>query len=377
MTVEELRTQFPHTEHTIYLNHAATSPLSVRVVDSVNAYLTQRSVTNIENYYDFLPVVEETRAYIARLLGADQKCVEFMPNTTTALHVLAHGIDWRPGDRIAIPACEFPANVYPFLDLNRRGVAVDFIPHREGVFAVNDIEQSLTPRTRLLSVSWVQFLSGFRADLAEISRLCRDRGVILSVDAIQGLGALQLDVEASGVDFLACGGQKWLMATQGTGFLYASEAMQEQLIPAAGWMHGPVDWDNFFEYKLQFHKDATKYRLGTLNDMGIAALHAALKLYFEAGAAWCEKQVLGNAGLLRQGLERLGMECYGSDAPESRSGIITAKHSDPEALFDYLKQHGIVASVRQRMIRFSPTYYNSSDEITAALDAIARFMETV
>jgi cysteine desulfurase/selenocysteine lyase len=373
MTLDALRAQFPHTTHTIYLNHAATGPLSRPVLDAIEAFVAQRHEGAIENYYAFQPVVEETLARLARLLGTQPERVAFMPNTSYGLSLLAEGLAWEPGDRIAVPACEFPANVYPFMNLERYGVVVDFISHRDGTIALEDVEAALHPRTRLLTLSWVQFLSGFRADVAAVGALCRDRGVLFSVDAIQGLGALRLDVEACGIDFLACGSHKWLMGTQGFGLLYVTEALQEQITPPAGWLHGPVDWDNFFDYRLAFHPDARRYHLGTLNNLGIAALHAALGLYFEAGPAWCEAQVLDRARALADGLVRQGLARYGTGDPAHASGIVTVRHAAPEALFEHLQARNIAASLRNRLLRFAPTYYNSPDEVDRTLEAVADF----
>lgn len=373
MTLDALRRHFPHTADTVYLNHAATGPFSTRVVAAIEAFVRDRHGANIENYQAFLPVLEEAKARVARLVGAAPARVEFQPNTSYGLGVLAEGLDWQPGDRVAVPACEFPANVYPFMNLASRGVAVDFIPHDRGVVTLEAIARALTPRTRLLTISWVQFLSGYRADLPAIGELCKAHGVLFCVDAIQGLGALRLDVGACGVDFLACGTHKWLMATQGLGFLYVTEALQAQIRPPAGWLHGPVDWDDFFNYELAFHPDASRYRLGTINGIGVAALHAALGLYFEAGAAWCEAQVLDRARALGAGLDGLGLRRYGTDDPAHASGIVTFEHPDPEGLYAYLMERGFHGSLRNRMIRFAPTYYNSPDEVDAVLDAVRAF----
>lgn len=373
MTLDQLRTHFPHTRETRYLNHAATGPLSRPVMEAVGAYLAERHRSKIENYFDFQPVIDEARRRLGRLVGASADRVEFMQNTSTALDVLARGIDWQPGDRIAVPDCEFPANVYPFMNLARQGVTVDFIASEGGTLSLDAIERALTPRTRLLSVSWVQFLSGFRLDLEAVGRLCRAHEVLFCVDAIQGLGALRLDAPAAGIDFLACGGQKWLMATQGSGFLYVTERLQEQMTPAAGWLHGPVDWDNFCDYRLAFHEDASRFRLGTLNHVGVAALHAALGLYFEAGPAWCEQQVLARAATLADGLRQLGLHRYGTDDPAHTSGIVTVEHPEAEALFTHLKEHQIQIALRNRKLRFAPTYYNTPDEVAAVLEAVRAF----
>lgn len=373
MRRSELRSNFPHTERTAYLNHAATGPLSRPVMQIVNQYLEQRHRTHIENYHDFQPVVDSARHRVAEMLGTQADRVEFAPNTSYALNVLAQGLDWQPGDRVAVPGCEFPANVYPFLNIRSRGVSVDFIPHDEGTISLESIERTLRPDTRVLTVSWVQFLSGFRLDLKAVGALCRDRNVIFCVDAIQGLGAMQLDVEACDVDFLACGGHKWIMSMQGIGFLYLTEKLQERISPMAGWLHGPVDWDNFFRYDLVFHPDASRFRLGTMNNAGIASLDAALELYQQAGPAWCEKQVLERTAQLSEGLRTLGLDRFGSGDPNHASGIVTLRHERAEALYRHLLENQIEGALRHNMLRLSPTYYNSAEEIERTLDVMESF----
>ncbi len=229
--LQALRRRFPHTRTQIYLNHAATGPLSRPVVQAVRRYLQQRYLGPIDNYEELAPIIDETRRLVATVLGTTPDRIAFAPNTSSALGLLAQGLDWRPGDRIAIPACEFPANVYPFMNLQHRGVQIDWIPHREGTFTVEDVARALTPRTRLVTLSWVQFLSGFRADLAQIVACCHERGVWVSVDAIQGLGALPIDVEATGIDLLAAGTHKWLMGLQGLAVCYVRPELQEVLRP--------------------------------------------------------------------------------------------------------------------------------------------------
>ncbi len=376
MTLDHLRTFFPHTDHTVYLNHAATGPLSTRVMDAMQAFLAERHGDDIENYEAVMPVLEESQARFAEVIGTTVERVAHAPNTSYALNVLAEGLDWQPGDRIAVPACEFPANVYPFMNQARKGVAVDFIPHHDGVVRLEDLEATLTPQTRLLTISWVQFLSGFRADLEAIGKLCKERAIIFCVDAIQGLGACRLDVEQCGIDFLATGGHKWLMGPQGTGFLYVTEELQAQLTPVAGWLHGPIDWEHFFDYELAFHPDARRYMLGTPNSIGFVGMNAALGLYLEADPGWCEEQVLDRAQDLAGRLEAQGFQRYGSADPAHASGIVTVRHPKPEDASVYLKKQGIVASVRNRLLRFAPTYYNSPDEMARTAEVLAAFGKT-
>ena len=372
-----LRRRFPHTQTQIYLNHAATGPLSRPVVQAVRRYLQQRYIGPIDNYEELAPIIDETRRLVATVLGTTPDRIAFAPNTSSALGLLAQGLDWRPGDRIAIPACEFPANVYPFMNLQHRGVQIDWIPHREGTFTVEDVARALTPRTRLVTLSWVQFLSGFRVDLAQIVACCHERGVWVSVDAIQGLGALPIDVEATGIDLLAAGTHKWLMGLQGLAVCYVRPALQEVLRPPAGWLHGPVDWNRFFDYRLEFYPDARRYETGTPNQAAIVALHAALKQYLALGMDWCARRVLALRRQLADGLRRLGLARYGTDDPAHASGIVTVRHPQAEALAAFLKAQQIIASVRNGMLRFSPTYYNTAEEIDRTLETVAEGLRRI
>lgn len=374
MDLAALRERFPHTQSLIYLNHASTAPLSRPVMAAVEGYLERRHRGEVGFLQEMVGVTEATRAALAGVLGAAPDRVAFQPNTSHALNVLALGLDWRPGDRVAVPACEYPANVYPFMNLRRLGVELDFIPHREGVFDPDDVARTLRPRTRVVSVSWVQFLSGFRVDLKPIGELCRERGVWLSVDAIQGLGAIRLDggAEAHGIDFLAGSAQKWLMGMHGVGFLYLSPALQDALTPPqAGHLHGPLDWDRLFDYELTFHPDARRFELGVPNQAGIVALRAALDQYAEASPAWCEERVVALSRRLAAGAEALGLARYGTAEPAHASGIVTVRHPEPEDAEIRLQEAGIRASLRNRMLRFSPTYYNSEAEIDRTLEVLA------
>ncbi|MEL7169628.1 MAG: aminotransferase class V-fold PLP-dependent enzyme [Bacteroidota bacterium] len=371
---DHLRALFPHTEQMAYLDHASTGPLSRPVMDAVAAYLQQRHATQPNNYFDIAPTLDRGRARIAQVLGTQVERVEYAPNTSYALNVLAHGLDWQPGDRIAVPGCEFPANVFPWRSLEAKGVAIDYIPTERGTFTLDAVAKTLQPETRLVAVSWVQFLSGFRANLAALADLAHDHGALLSVDAIQGVGAVPIDVEMLGLDFLACGCHKWLMGMQGVGFFYVTEALQARLRPQLGWLNGPVDWEHLTAYDTTLHDDATRFRLGTLNTAGIVALDATLGVYLDVGpdAAWQHIQML-TAGLAA-GLDALGLPRYGSRDPQQRAGIVTVAPDevgqDAEALYEALAAEGIMTAVRDRKLRFAPSYTNTLDEIERALDVL-------
>ncbi|MEO0856166.1 MAG: aminotransferase class V-fold PLP-dependent enzyme [Bacteroidota bacterium] len=375
---DHLRALFPHTERMAYLDHASTGPLSRPVMDAVAAYLQQRHATQPNNYFDIAPTLDRGRARLAQVLGTQVERVEYAPNTSYALNVLAHGLDWQPGDRIAVPGCEFPANVFPWRSLEARGVVIDFIPTEHGTFTLDAAAATLRPETRLVAVSWVQFLSGFRADLAALADLVHDHGALLSVDAIQGVGAVPIGadggVEALGLDFLACGCHKWLMGMQGVGFFYVTEALQARLRPQLGWLNGPIDWDDLTAYDTVLHDDATRFRLGTLNTAGIVALDAALGVYHDVGpdAAWQHIQAL--TARLADGLDALGLPRYGSRDPDERAGIVTVAPDevgqDADTLYEALAAEGIMTAVRDRKLRFAPSYTNTLDEIERALDVL-------
>jgi len=377
MSDYDLRAQFPHAQHQTYLNHAAISPLSRAVRDAVSDHLSERHGDTpsapIANFEHVQPIMERAKARIAEVLSTTPDRVDFATNTSSALNVLCRGLDWRPGDRIAVPAESFPTNVYPFMNLAADGVEVDVIPTREGAYTLEDLEEALHPDTRLLSISWVHFLSGFRADVTAIGEFCAAHDILFSVDAIQGLGALTIDVEEANIDFLAAGGHKWLMATQGIGVLYCADDLQEQLRPPAGWLHGPVDWEHLDEYELTFHDDARRFRTGTLNSIGVRALDAALGLYLEAGPDRCEERVLELSTTLAEELGTRGLTRYGTSAPEHASGIVTIAPEAPEALFEHLQQQRVIAALRNRKVRFAPTYYNNESDLRTALDAIDSF----
>ena len=374
MTLDAYRSQFALAPETSYLNHAATGVLSRPARAAVEAYLEDRSGARPENYAASVPVFERARDRAAALVGVEARNVEFMPNTSTALNVVVQGLSWEEGDRVAVPGCEFPANLLPWLSLEARGVAVDLVPHREGTFTVEDVEAAITPRTRVLAVSWVQFLSGFRTDLAALGALCRDRGVLFCVDGIQGLGALRLDVVATGIDVLATGGHKWLCAMQGGGFVAVADRVLDQLEPVRGWLNGPVDWDDLEHTPRTLHPTAERFRVGTLPSTQIWALDAALGLHLDFGPASIEAAVLRHARRLADAFDALGVRRYGSRDPAHASGIVTISVDDPEGLEAHLRHRGVGVALRSRKVRFAPHAHTRESDLDRAVEAVAEFV---
>lgn len=378
MTLDAYRDLFSLPDGLAYLDHAATGVLSRPAYEAAVRFLDGRAGRAPDrtpnDYPADLDRFDRARQRAAALVGADVRNVEIVPNTTYGLDVLASGLDWRPGDRVAVPACEFPANLLPWRALSDRGVEVDLVPHREGTFTPDDVERALTPRTRLVAVSAVQFLSGFRCSLEAISALCRSRGVLLAVDAIQAAGALRVD--AGLADLVAFGAQKWVCAMRGSGVVYVADALLERLRPTRGWLNGPLDWDDFEGATLGLHDDATRFRVGTLPTAQAYALDAALGLFLNVGPETVEAAVLGHAARLADGLHRLGARRYGTADPAHASGIVTVAVDDPEGLHAHLEARGVACSLRNRLVRFAPHAHTRPADVDRALEAVAQFGRT-
>ena len=376
MTLSAYRDLFSLPRGTVYLDHAATGSLGRPAADAAADFLAGRAGRvpgrPPNNFPADLERVDRARQRAADLVGAPVERVAVVPNTSYGLNLVAHGLDWRPGDRVAVPACEFPANLLPWRALERVGVGTDLVAHREGTFSPADVEAAVTPRTRVVAVSAVQFLSGFRCDLDAIGEVCRRHGALFVVDAIQAAGALRLDVESFRPDLLATGAHKWLGGMQGVGVVVVGEALMDRLEPVRGWLNGPVDWDDFESVGLDLHDDATRFHVGTFPTAALYALDAALGAMLDVGPEVIEAAVLGNAAQLADGLDRLGFVRYGPPGAPA-SGVVTVRADDPEALHAHLASRGVVASLRSRLVRLSPHAQTRPAAIDRALDAVAQF----
>jgi len=354
----------------IYMNHAAISPLSRRVVDAIHGYLTQRSETEIENFFTFQKTLVETKEMIGKLINAPKERIAFVDNTSNGFNLLANGLKWKTGDRILLNDMEFPSNVYPFLNLKRRGVKIDFVKNRNGMILLEDIEKAITPRTKLLSISHVQFLNGFRIDLERVGELCKAKGIIFSVDPIQSVGALQIDVKKAKIDFISCGGHKWLMSPQGSAFIFLTEELQERIQQAyVGWTSVANPW-NLLDYKLELQPTARRYENGTMNFIGICGMNAALSLLLEIGIENIERRISQLTDFLITQLTDARVDLATCIQRKHRSGIVSLKSDRCQAIYDKLLSEKIELAVREGLVRFSPHFYNTEEEIDKAVEII-------
>jgi len=374
-TVEKARSYFSYLKNgIIYFNHASTGPITTKVKERIELFLKERSEEKIDDYYAFKDVADETKEMIGEMIDCSGERIAFLDNTTNGIIWLAHGIDWKPGDRIILNDVEFPANVYPFLQLREKGVEVDFIRSTNGIVTAEEIISAIQPRTKLISISFVQFLSGYRIDLEKIGKVCKEKGIIFSVDAIQGLGAVRLDVEKNNIDYLANGTQKWMLGLQGLAFIYVRKELQEKMKTAPiGWLAVKDAWD-LLKYDITPKETAERFQPGTLNNIGIYAFNSSMKLFIEFGFDEIEKQILSNSKYFIDELAKIGYKSPLLSFPEEHlSGIVSFKSEDAQKIFDILSQKKIVCSLREGYIRFAPHFYNTKQDIDFVVDALKNF----
>lgn len=376
MTINEVRELFPHIKRgKIYFNNAATGPFSVHVLKIVNEYLLQRSETDIDNFPELVKVVGETKNYLSQMLNCPKDRIAFIDNTSNGMNILAQGIKWEKGDSILLNDLEFPANVYPFLNLEKEGVNVEFVKSKDGIVSADDIVGSIRSSTKLISISFVQFLTGYRADLEKIGNVCREKGIIFSVDAIQGLGAFTLDVEKNKIDFISCGTAKWLLGMQGLAFVYVSEKLQQTLIPKyVGWLSVEDAW-NLLDFNLKLKTTADAFQGATINSLGVFGLLPSLQLFADFGYDNVENRIINNSVHFIKRLTEIGVHPILKDCDNKNlSGIVSFEQESAVRILEELKKKEIYCSVREGMVRLSPHFYNTLEEIDIVVDEIKNIL---
>jgi selenocysteine lyase/cysteine desulfurase len=367
------RALFPHTNDQLYLNHAAIAPMNTRAQQAIMQFMNFRLYEHVE----FWPEALERKAYfvelIAKLLHVHKDSIALTSNTSAGLNILALGLPWKTGDRILLNNFEFPSNVIPFQNLQRLGVEIDFVTHRNGKIDLDDVKKNIHPRTKILSISFVEFLNGYRNDMKALGKICRENDIIFSVDAIQGLGALDLNARETGIDFLSSGGHKWLMWPAGLGFIYISPRIFKRVHPAqAGWMSLETPFD-FFNYNQPLAANAQRFEPGVFSTISIMGATATLEMMLEIGLNNIEDKILNNTRFLLDELSYHGYKLFTDPAPENRSGIVTFYHPAAEEVFNYFKENRVTVSLREGMIRISPHFYHDQADLERFIKMLTEF----
>ncbi len=359
---------FPVTENAVYMNHAGVAPLSKPAAEAMSR-LTEDALRFGSLHYDeWLTAYDGLRSSAARMIGAVAKEIAIVKNTSEGIATIAAGVNWRPGDKIVAFEEEFPANYFPWKKLQSKGVRVEWL----SVFdSLGKVDQACRG-ARLLAISFVQYLSGFRADLETIGEICQRRNVLFVVDAIQGLGAFPLDIRLIRCHALAADGHKWLLGPEGCGILYVHQDVQELVEPPE------IGWTNFASFHDYASRDMTlrpgaaRYECGTLNTAGCFGLRASIEFLMRVGIdkIALAVQLLGDQ--IAQGVAAKGYQILGTRTRQNGAGIVSFRRADLDSrtVVKQLRDKGFVLAARQGWIRASPHFYVSPEEVDRMIEAL-------
>lgn len=363
------RHEFPVAGNLIYLNHAAVAPLPSRAAAAMKNLADDACQWGSLHYGTWMESYDGLRAAAARLSNADPAGIAMVKNTSEGIATVALGFPWKAGDRIVAFHEEFPANYYIWKKLEEwKGVRVEWL----SCFDPLEKIEAAARGARFLAISFVQYLSGYRADLTAIGDICRRHGVFFFVDAIQGLGAYPFDVRAMNIQAFAADGHKWMLGPEGCGVLYVQPDWQDRIEPVEfGWttVKGYVDYAS---RDMTVRTDAGRYECGTLNTIGCFGLRASLELLLEVGVGNVSRQVTLLTGILVDGAREKGYEILGRRTPETASGIVSIRKAqvDSRLVWSRLKDAGVTCAPRQGWVRLSPHFYISPDEIAQVVEAL-------
>jgi cysteine desulfurase/selenocysteine lyase len=354
-----LQQEFPLKHDLIYLNHAAVAPWPTRTRQAVQQFAEENNVYGSMNYLTWLEVEKQLRHRLKQLINA-ASCddVALLKNTSEALSIVAYGLQWRNGDNVVISDEEFPSN---------RNLKSAHQTPEESLIALCD------ERTRVLSISSVQYASGLRLELSTLGKFCRDTDILFCVDAIQSVGAVVFDVQKDLIDFAMADGHKWMLGPEGLAFFYSSEKARNKLkLTQYGW-HMVEHAGDFDRVNWTIAPDSRRFECGSPNMLGIHALNASLSLLLETGMETVESEIHQRTDQIIHYLQDLESTTVLSSVESNRrAGIVTFKHHsiDSESLYKRLTGHNVMCAMRGGGVRFSPHFYTPLDKIQQALQFI-------
>ncbi len=365
MDIEAWRSQMPIVRQYNFLDHAAVGPLSGPAAEAMRRFVDEAQ----QHAYargGLYPEAQRVRQLAGKLLHCHPEEVTFVKNTSEGLSFVANGLQFSRGDNVVTTGVEFPANIYPWMNLRDAGVRLKMVPEDKGRIPLDRLVDLIDGRTRIVTVSSVQYASGYRTDLMTLGKICQEKGVLFCVDAIQGLGCLPIDVRAMRIDFLSADGHKWLLGPEGAGVFYCRHELLGLLLPSCvGWAC-VQDALNFGEYKLDFRDDARRFDSGSYNLAGIWGLGASIEWLLGVGVEKIWDRVRLLTDRLVQGVRAKGYRLVSSREPEEASGIVAfvSDTHDHTRIVNHLRQeYRTVISAREGRLRVSPHFYNTVEEI--------------
>jgi len=364
-----IQSEFQIRQNRTYLNNASIAPMADRVVRAVDDFMEDVRRTGRNNFPHWMRHADtEVKDRIAKLIGAERAEIAFIKNTTEGLSIVANGVDWRDGDNVIIADIEYPSNVYCWMNLARRGVSIRWVRSRAngGKVPVDEIAGLIDARTRLISISAVQFSNGYRQDLELTGALCRKHGILLNLDVIQWLGSLHMDVSRYNVHFMSAGGHKWLMGPIGSGIFYCRKDALDLIHPWSVGFHTVDKSEDHMDYDFsKFRPNAGRFEEALVNYPGIRGLDAAIGMFLEVGTENLEKHVLHLTGLAADLARGKGYEVVSARAPKEASGILSLRHPSisGEDIRLKLDRERIDVAVRDGRVRISPAIHNDEADI--------------
>ena len=370
--------EFPIAKKKIFFGHGGVTALPRAVTQAVIDYTTASS----EDHQEFggvLQTIAETRIAAASLIGAKPGEIALLGPTSLGLSLFANGLAWERGDEILCYLDDYPANVYPWKNLENRGVQVRYLTTEHlGAITPESVKRQLGPDTKLVALASCHFLSGYRIDIDAIGKMLHDCGILFSIDGIQTIGAF--DTNVTHIDFLSADAHKWMLGPMAMGIVYVKEENFDRLRPSllGAWN---VKSPNFItQPEIDFEATARRYEPGVLNVAGVYGMKAAIDRFLEVGIETISARLLALKAHLTPRLEEAGFEIL-APASESRSSSITSFRrpgTDHVGLFRHLSEQGVTASHRHDRsgtdyLRFSPHFYNTEAEIDTALELISKF----
>ncbi len=363
--------EFPHPDSITYLNHAAVAPLPLRTGNAITSFANENVERGSQHYLSWLQTEKKLHQQLQQLIKAPSvDDIALVKNTSEALSMVAYGIEWWDGDNIVSSNQEFPSNRIVWQSLCRFGVSLREAELSDQPSPEQALFDCVDRRTRLITISSVQFSSGIRLDINRIGEFCKQRGILFCVDAIQSLGALEFDVQACQADFVMADGHKWMLGPEGLGVFFTTPHARDQLqLTQYGW-HMIEQCGNYENQPWEIAKSARRFECGSSNMLGIHALSASVSLLLETGIEKVEQAALECAEYLREKIRsHPELQLLPITEPTLQSPILVFRHNeiDNKRLYQHLQDNGVICALRGGGIRFSPHFYHTQEQLDRAI----------
>ena len=370
---ENFRQEMPAAQQWAYFDHAAVAPLPAPAATAMIAWAHDSSASGGATWLNWKARRESLRQRAAQLVGADSAEIALVRSTTEGINLVAEGFSWQPGDNVVTLADEFPANLYPWMNQAYRGVETRRVATDDGRVDLNRLSEACDERTRIVSISWVGYASGWRNDIDAVAEIAHRRRALFFLDAIQGLGAFPLDVRRTPIDFFAADGHKWLLGPEGAGLFYIRREHLDRIQPiGVGW-NSVAQGSDYTRVELNFKDSAARFEGGSSNMVGFAGLDASLELLLGLDIAAIGERILAVTDLACRRLKEAGaIIASHREQPERSSGIILFDWPghDPQAVRRHLLDRKILLSSRAGKLRLSPHGYGNEADIDRLVDAL-------